>query len=673
MDKIKLVALDGMTRQALLLLVAITAACSTVDIGSFGAANKREISDYVAHCDKQIQLANEIKQELENLARPYSISRVLKPFNQLEIMVGDLYSKAQLYEAVQPREEFREVASQCKQLAANLISDISLSPDIFRIISAVDLSRANPQTRRYVEITVTEFTLAGVNREAQTRVRVRELNRELEQLEREFLRNIREDVRYLSLFNADDLVGLPKDYIEARQAGIDGRLDISTQYPDYIPFMTYAENDAHRKALSSLFQNRAWPANQFVLEQLLEKRHELARLLGYQQYADYVTANKMSGSAFQVERFIDELAAYAQDPAESEYQQLLDRLKEIDPDASKVSAWQKSYLSELIKREQYALDSSELRQYFGYSATRDGIFSLIDRLFGLTVRQWRTEVWHPSVEAYELLDGHRVIGRFYLDMHPRPGKYGHAAHFPVVAGAANRQLPVSALVANLPGADDPDARMEHSDVVTFAHEFGHLLHRQLSSHHEWVALTGTEWDFVEAPSMMLEQWMWNPSFLQSFARNRQGQVIPDEVVEQMDQARYFGRALYVQSQLYYSALSLAYHNYPPEQIQLDDLMLELGEQYTLFDRIPDTHFYAAFGHLTGGYPGIYHTYMWSLAIALDMYSEFEREGLFDRQVADRYRRLILSSGGTRPAHEMIEQFLGRPFNLKAFRAYLKKR
>lgn len=658
-------------RLALLLLVVTTIACSTTGLGGFGHYSQREISDYSAHCDKQITLASEIKAEMENLPGPYTISRVLKPFNQLEILVGDLYGRAQLYEAVQPNEQFREVASQCKQRTANLISDISLSQNLFKIISAVDISGANRETRRYVDITLSEFRLAGVDQNAETRNKVQKLNRELEQLEREFLRNIRDDVRYLSLFSADDLAGLPEDYVEAHQAGIDGRLTISTQYPDYIPFMTYAENDAHRESLSRLFQNRAWPANQQVLEQLLIKRHELAQLLGYQQYADYATANKMSASALQVERFIDELADYALEPAESEYQQLLARLKEMDPGASKVSAWQKSYLSELIKREKYALNSSELRQYFGYSATRDGIFSLVDRLFGLTVRPWETEVWHPSVEAYELLDGHRVIGRFYLDMHPRPGKYSHAAHFPVAAGAANRQLPVSALVANMPGEDDPEARMEHGDVVTFAHEFGHLLHRQLSSHYEWVALTGTEWDFVEAPSMMLEQWMWNPHFLQSFARNRQGEVIPDELVEQMDRARYFGRALYVQSQLYYSALSLAYHNYPPEQIQLDDLMYELGDQYTLFERIPDTHFYAAFGHLTGGYPGIYHTYMWSLAIALDMYSEFEREGLFDSRVADRYRRLILSSGGTRPANEMVEEFLGRPFNLEAFRAYLE--
>ncbi len=669
MAKINRLALVVGSRLGLLLLVVISMACSTTGIGGFGISTgeseAQKIADYIARCDKQIILATEIKAELETLGRPYTISRVLKPFNQLEIMVGDLYGKAQLYEAVQPSEKFREVASQCKQQAANLISDISLSPALYRIISAVDVKSAGTETRRYVDITLTEFRLAGVDQEVEIRVLVRELNRELEHLEREFLRNIREDVRYLTLFNAEDLAGLPEDYIEAHQAGIDGRLKISTQYPDYIPFMTYAENDAHRKSLSSLFQNRAWPANQHVLEQLIEKRHELAQLLGYQQYADYVTANKMSGSALQVERFIDEVAAYTLDPAEAEYQQLLVRLKEIDPGASRVSAWQKSYLTELIKREKYELNSSELRQYFGYGATRDGIFALVERLFGLTVRPWDTDVWHPSVEAYELLDGHRVIGRFYLDMHPRPGKYGHAAHFPVAAGAANRQLPVSALVANLPGE-----RMEHSDVVTFAHEFGHLLHRQLSSHYEWVALTGTEWDFVEAPSMMLEQWMWNPQFLQSFARNPQGEVIPDDIVEQMDRARYFGRALYVQSQLYYSALSLAYHNYPPEQIQLDDLMHELGDQYTLFERIPDTHFYAAFGHLTGGYPGIYHTYMWSLAIALDMYSEFEREGLFDSRVADRYRRLILSSGGTRPAHEMIEEFLGRPFSLKAFRAYI---
>lgn len=632
----------------------------------------RDRSLFVARCDKQLLLANEIKIELEDLESPYTLQKVLKPFNQLEMLVGDLYGEAQLFETVQPSQRFRHAASECKQQVAVFSSNMTLSKGLYQVISSVGLSSANNATRRYVEITLSNFRLAGVDQKLQVRNRIQMLNHELEILEQEFQRNIREDVHYLTLNGMHDLAGLPDDYIAAHAANDGGVIQISTRYPDYLPFMTYAESDTHRKTLAKLYQNRAWPANRLVLEQLLDKRYELAQVLGYGQYADYARANKMTASADKVEKFIDDLAFYVQPVAESEYQQLLERKQRLDPMAKRIGIWEKSFLSEQIRRENFGLNSAEVREYFSYAASRDGIFALVDRLFGLTIRPWETSVWHSNVEAYELLDGQKVIGRFYLDMHSRDGKYGYAAHFPVKSGVAGRQLPVSALVANLGINDDPEARLEHSEVQTFAHEFGHLLHHQLSSHYEWAALTGAQWNFVEAPAMMLEQWVWNRQFLKSFARNAQGELIPDHLIEQMNAARRFGRGLHVQSQLYYAALSLNYHNDNPENINLDKMMGQLAEQYTQFKTVPDGHFYASFGHLIAGYPAIYHTYLWSFAIALDMYAEFEREGLFDSHVADRYRQMILSAGGIEPANALIERFLQRPFSLKAFYRYMNK-
>jgi thimet oligopeptidase len=286
-------------------------------------------------------------------------------------------------------------------------------------------------------------------------------------------------------------------------------------------------------------------------------------------------------------------------------------------------------------------------------------------LFGLSVRPWDTKTWHPDVEAYELMDGQRILGRFYLDMHPREGKHQHTTHFPLQVGVANRQLPMSALVTNFPGAGDPQARMEHDDVVSFAHEFGHLLHRQLSGHFEWAGLVGSERDFTEAPSQMLEEWVWDPAFLSSFARNRAGEPIPDELVANMIRARNFGKALSVRGQLYLAAMSFNYHNYAPEGMDLDALMIAMKSQYSLFDHQPDTHSWANFGHLMG-YSALYYSYLWSEVIALDMFSEFEREGLFDTAVADRYRAAVLAAGATLPAAELVEKFLGRPVRMDAF-------
>ena len=654
-------------RVIVLAAITLVSACTS-------SVTEREVKERVAaftgRCEQQLASASEIKRELESLEAPYTIGRVLKPFNRLEMLAGDLYSEAQLYEAVHPDQAQQLAASACKQKVAEFISALPLSQGLYRAISAVELKNANAETRRYVELTLKEFRRSGVDRPSAVRARVQSLSSDIETLEQEYQRNLREDVRYIALENRGDLTGLPADYINSHPADADGFIRISTRYPDYLPFMTYAKQDEHRRRMATVFQNRAWPQNQLVLERLLRKRYELAQLLGYSNFAGYVTDGKMSGSAERVQRFIDELANLAQPVAEREYDELLALLQQRQPNANRVEPWQKSYLSEQLKRQRYAFDSVEVREYFGYRATRDGVFQLVDQLFGLTIRPWKAEVWHPSVEAYEMLDGQQVIGRFYLDMHPREGKYTHAAHFPLKSGVAGRQIPVSVLVANMPGVDDPDARLLHDDVETFVHEFGHLLHRQLSGQYEWAALTGTEWDFVEAPAMLLEQWVWHPNFLRQFARNRQGEVIPDGLIEKMNQARRFGQGLFVQSQLYYAAVSLNYHNYNPEQVNLYTMMRDLSEQYTLFSTIPDSHFYASFGHLAGGYSAIYHTYMWSLAIALDMFSEFEREGLFDSQVANRYREAVLGAGGSEPAEALIEAFLQRPFNLEAFSRYL---
>jgi thimet oligopeptidase len=618
-----------------------------------------------ARCDKELALAADLLLKLEQLPPPYSIQSVLKPHNRFEMLVSDLYVDVQLFQAVHPDREMRDLAAECKQRLVAFIARANLSEPLYRVLSAVDVSDANALTRRHLETTLEDFRRAGVNLEPAAQARISLLAEEIEVLKQSFRKTIREDTRYLELESMDDLDGLPEDYLATHQPDGDGVIRISTKYPDFGPLMTYARKDWVRERMSKLSANRAWPENQAILLALLEKRQEWARLLGYDTYAEYATADMMSGSGVVVEKFIDRLADMAEPAALQQYQRLLSKKRESQPGANIVNSWEKSYLSELVRRDEYQLDSALVRQYFGYGDTRDAMFLLTERLFGLQVRPWETKTWHPDVESYELMDGQQVIGRFFLDMHPRPDKHSHTTHFPLQVGVANRQLPMSALVTNFPGAGNPEARIEHSDVVSFTHEFGHLLRRMLSSHFEWVGLSSIERDFSEAPSQMLEEWVWDPGFLRSFARNIQGEPIPEDLVEAMNQSRAFGKALSVRSQLYLAAMSFNLHNYPPEDINLDELMIRMKNQYSMFDHVEGTHKWANFGHLSG-YSALYYSYLWSEVIALDMFSVFEREGLFDNQVADRYRAHILAAGGSKPAAELVEDFLGRPFRMDAF-------
>ncbi|MET0357422.1 MAG: M3 family metallopeptidase, partial [Cellvibrio sp.] len=321
----------------------------------------------------------------------------------------------------------------------------------------------------------------------------------------------------------------------------------------------------------------------------------------------------------------------------------------------------------------YEVDAQKIRQYFPYAKVQQGIFDLTQALFGVSIRPWKTETWHPAVNAYEVVDKGQVIGRFYLDMHPREGKYKHAAQFGVQSGIRGIQLPVAALVCNFPGGQDPNELLEHDDVETFLHEFGHLLHSMFSGDHERIAFSGiqTEWDFVEAPSQMLEEWVWDAETLASFARNQKGEVIPTALVNKMRAGRDFGKALWTKHQLFYAATSLNVYNTNPATIDLDKFTAQIQSTYSPFGYVEGTHFYTSFGHLNG-YSAIYYTYMWSLVIASDMFSEFEKNGLRNTVVAQKYRNSVLAPGGTKDAADLVQDFLGRPFSFDAFAKNLEK-
>jgi thimet oligopeptidase len=297
-------------------------------------------------------------------------------------------------------------------------------------------------------------------------------------------------------------------------------------------------------------------------------------------------------------------------------------------------------------------------------------------MFGVRYEQvFGLDLWDDSVTAWNLYDGDELIGRFYLDLHPRPDKYGHAACFGYREGVEGERVPQAVLVCNFPDpADDPEgaALMEHGEVTTFFHEFGHLLHALFGGHQQWVGISGinTEWDFVEAPSQMLEEWCFDPEALQMFARHYQtGEPIPAEMVQKLRASEEFGKGVNTAHQMFYAALSLNYYNQSPDDIELDPVMIALRETYSPFPHVPGTHFNASFGHLYG-YSAIYYTYMWSQVIAKDMFSRFEREGLLNPETARAYRTEILEAGGSQKAANLVQGFLGRPFSFDAFERYM---
>ncbi len=606
-------------------------------------------------------------------SKPATDLALLNKLNNMDLILDQQLSRAGLYANVHPNKEVRSAAEVCEQRFVEVSTDIGLSRTIYDQLQHVDNTKLSPTDKRYLEHLLRDYRRSGVDKDQAMRDKIKKLSEEINLVGQEFEKNYREGGKKIELSSVQELKGLPADYIERHKPNADGKIIISTDTPDYMPVMQYAKNDALRERLYRTYRDMAYPANKRVLENLMAKRFELAQILGYPDYATYVTEDKMIKSPQNAQAFIDKVSALATPLAQQEYQVLLKRLQKINPKATRVDDWQKMYLQELIKKEKYQVDAQQIRQYFPFSKVQQGIFDLTQTMFGVTIRPWQTESWHPSVKAFEILDKNQVIGRFYLDMHPREGKYKHAAQFGIQSGIKGVQLPIAALVCNFPGGENPSELMEHSDVETFLHEFGHLLHTMFSGEHERVAFSGTrtEWDFVEAPSQMLEEWVWDAETLASFARNQKGEVIPTSLVKKMRAGRDFGRGLWTKHQLFYAATSLNVYNKNPAEIDLDKLTATIQATYSPFGYVDGTHFYASFGHLNG-YSAIYYTYMWSLVIASDMFSEFEKQGLRNPEIAQRYRKMVLAPGGSKDAADLVQDFLGRPFSFEAFTKNLEK-
>ncbi|MET0239155.1 MAG: M3 family metallopeptidase [Sphingobium sp.] len=613
-------------------------------------------------CDAVLALGAEAKAALEARKGKAAVDTDWAAYDTLSLILGDGSAEMSLMSETNPAKPVREAAEACYARISEAATAVGLSRPIYDRLSAIQTAGLDPATRYTVDHALTAYRLTGVDKDAAVRRQVETLQKAATEAGLKFAANIRNDKGDVT-FTTQELAGLPQDWLDAHKPGADGLVHLTFDYPDVFPALRFATNRATRLKLMSASDNRGWPANDATLRTLLEKRYAMAKLLGFPNYAAQATADKMIGSPERAAAFLDEVNVAAKPGADADYAELQGFAASVDPSITRVERWDSSYLSNLLRKQKYNVDAAEVRQYFTLEKTRKGIFQLVHDLFGSDIVPWDTPVWDKSVTAWELRDGGKVIGRFYLDMSPREGKFSHAAQFTVRTGIAGRQLPVGALVTNFP-ATGP---MDHGDVDTFLHEFGHLIHFLYSGHVRWnnQSMNALQWDFIEAPSQMLEEWAWNYDTLKTFASNDKGEPIPADLVARMNRGRKFGESIGWKNQLGYAAISLNFYNRAPD-FSLDAMTQEQLARYALFRQPPGSHMYASFGHLDG-YSAIYYTYVWSKAIALDMFTRFKADGMRNKATAMDYRRKVLEPGGSMDANALIQSFLGRQTNMDAFR------
>ncbi|HPF24076.1 MAG TPA: M3 family metallopeptidase [Hyphomonas sp.] len=627
--------------------------------------------EFTTRCDTSLALIERMLADLETRDTPAGKGDLLDYDAMLNVAYSVGYGEAPVIAEANPDAAIRETGDLCQQKTSDMATRISLSRPVYDRLSSIDATKLDARSAYLLDRTLREYRRAGIDKDEATREKVRSLTAEMAELSTGFSKNLREIQGTLKV-SPSDLAGLPDDYISAHPPGDDGLATITTDYPDLFPIFTYSPNEALRRQMSELASNRAYPENIASLRGLLEKRYDLATTLGYDNWAAYITEDKMTGSPEVAADFLDEVEGAARNAAELEYDRLLAKQQELAPDAATVNDWSRSYLAELIRKSDYELDSQEVRKYFAYNNVRDGIFTLVQDLFEVEIRPWDgAPVWDASVSAHEMYKDGKLVGRFFLDMHPRDGKFKHAAAFPIRFGPTTDGVPVGALLCNFPAGDHTTGLMEHQQVETFLHEFGHLIHDMFSGQPDYASLHmgNLEWDFIEAPSQMLQNWVWDYDTLAKFAVDADGNTIPPELVEKMVAARDFGIGVNTLRQLLYANVSLDYYNRPPSEVDFDQIWNENQSKLSPFETLPDVHPYASFGHLDG-YSAIYYTYQWSLAIAKDLFTEFDANGLRDKATAARYRDLVLAPGSSKPAAALVHDFLGRDWSPDAYEAYL---
>ena len=610
---------------------------------------------------ERIARVHEIDARLTSDAELTTAAR-LELWNDADIALAEALSEAYVVSEAHPDAEVRETAESQVQAVESLSAGRLLNRDLWNSFADASTDGLDEDQARLLTHLLRDFRRGGVELDEADRERARQLADRDTELSLAFSRNIRDGRREITV-PAEGLAGMPQDFIDAHPADAQGRVTLSTDYPDLMPVRDYAHDRATRVALVSAYNDLAWPENDAILAELLDVRAERARLLGYPDWADYETETRMIGSGAEIPAFLSRLDDASRAATDAEYPILLERLRRDIPAADVVSIADFWYLLGAIKREQYDVDAQLVRSYFPFERVVAGVLDVTGRLLDVEYVPVDVPAWHSDVQSFDVMRGADRLGRIHLDLHPREGKFSHAACFPLAPGVSGRVLAEAALLCNF-----SRGLLEHDEVVTFFHEFGHLVHDILGGRQRFARFSGvaTEWDFVEAPSQLLEEWAWDAEVLASFSANADGEPIPADLVERMRTADAFGRALEVRRQLGHANVSYHLHVDRPADLQAETERLYAASSPV--QPLSGLHSYAGFGHLTG-YGACYYTYQWSLVIARDLLSGFGA-GLMDPDAARRYRTEVLERGGSRDARDLVEAFLGRPSSFDAYREWL---
>lgn len=595
------------------------------------------------------------------------------------VSLEELVIKVQLLLNVSPEKEIRDSAQRIAESMYGALSALDFDDKVYKALTEYkpEAENLSAPDQRMVEYFLRSYRRRGFGRDEHIRSKVKENNKRLIDLGFEFdavLNNWQESM----LVSPEEVSGLPANYLEGLARDDAGNYIVTLKYPEYFPFIEYADNAAKRKELIDKFFARGGQKNIDILAEMLTLRAESAHLLGYKNHAEFILEVKMAKNPATVQKFFDDLIQIVKPQTAKDIQALTEckKLASGNPDAQ-IEYFDAAYFSQVLQKQLYALDNSKVQEYFPVEHVFAEMFKLYNTL--LSVQYEKLEgypTWHPDVEVYAVrnFDG-AIISYFLLDLYPRDGKYGHASHFETVVGhtkeynGSEYEAQISTLIANftkpLPGKR---SLLTHKEVKTLFHEFGHVMHACLSTATHYVQSgTRTARDFSEAPSQMLENWIWDKDILKKLSKHYvTGESLSDETIDAMLRAKGYMNGHFYMRQIVLGLFDFKLHT-EEQAHRIVELYNELMEGLVGVGLRPDHTWPGGFAHIAGHeYDVGYYGYLWSEVYAADMFSRFEQEGVMNVAVGREYRDKILAVGSSRDELESVKDFLGRPVSNEPF-------
>jgi oligopeptidase A len=617
---------------------------------------------------------------------PESVIEQLKTLEQIDTLENDMseaWGVLSHLNAVMNNAETREVYQALLPNLSEYYTALGQHTALYQTYQHVhdapifnDLPEAQQSA---IKLALRDFKLSGVALEGEAKKRYAEISARLSQLSSDFSNHVLDATQaYFKPLNEDDLAGLPQSSIELlKQYGQQRELDqpvATLDFPSYLAIMTYAEKRTLREALYHAYTTRASDQsdtrefdNTPVMEEILSLRQEMASLLGFNNYSELSLASKMAPSVEAVDTFLRELAEHARAPAEQEIAELKaiaskDGIHELQP-------WDSTYYSEKLKVEQFNLSQEALKPYFPTPKVIQGLFSIVNRLYGIQVIEREAPVWHTDARYYELEDQGTVVGGFYFDLYARQGKRGGAwmsGFRSRMQTAKGLQKPICYMVGNFtPPVGDQPALLTHDEVITLFHEFGHGLHHMLTEVDN-ISVAGTHgvaWDAVELPSQFMEFWAWDQDSLNLLSEHIETKAsLPVDLRQALLNARFFQSGMQTLRQLEFALFDLSIHRANPalDASQVQITLNDIRQKYAVLPTTEYNRFQHSFSHIfAGGYAAGYYSYKWAEVLASDAFDRFENEGIFNTETGKAFRENILAVGGKDTALDAFINFRGR--------------